>query len=90
MRIQSNDADDDDQRVQYVMFTLAGIHRFYRFNQKLAIAFNIFDEYEEQFQCRLGHQTVFTRNQRVEPLDCWVVLHDAVHSVNVEHHLAQS
>jgi len=72
------------------LFTLAGIHRFDCLNQKLAIAFDIFNEYEEQFQGRLGHQTVFTRNQRVEPLDCRVVLHDAVHSVNVEHHLAQS
>ena len=72
------------------MYTLARIHRFDSFDQQLAIAFDVFDEYEEQFERRFGHQTVFTRNQRVEPLDSRVVLHDAIHSVDIEHHLTQS
>jgi len=69
--------------------TLANIDRFYSFDQQLAIALDVFDEDEEQFEGSFGYQSVFTRDQRVKPLDRWVMLHDAIHAIDVEHYLSQ-
>ena len=72
------------------MYTLAGVHRFDGPDQQLAVALHVLDEHEQKFERSFRDQAELAGDQRVQPLDGRVVLHDAVHSIDVKHHLTQS
>lgn len=68
---------------------LGAIHRVDRLHQQHAIGIGVLGEHQQQFQGRLHHQSELGGDEGVQPLHGLVVLDDAVHPVDVEHHLAE-
>ena len=73
-----------------MQITKSEIHRFDSLDQQETVGFNILHKYEEKFEGRFHDKSVPASNQRVKPLDGSIVLHHAIHSVDVEHDLPES